>query len=368
MANSSYTVQNLVDSASSLGDVAPTLATGGFSNQPALDICNDVISAMLLGGPDGQPFNWKWNRFQCPTFFTISNQQDYFIPGLVNLAWIEDCWCANINQTSIPKQKYEVEVKKDLPVSSDQTGYPTKICWIPNSQLQSGTWGAAPLGPTTAFPQGQINVSGANATGQQNPGPNVIYTNPLGTLSQPINASTCITDPNGNLWVVTSYGTCGATQPSWPTNPAFPTPQSPSTVATTVSDGGVIWTAINPSGQGFRFDPIPPQTGVVWQLQVVGQLRVPYFTTLGQTLEPVPDDFYTYFKQGFYAQCYRRNPDPKIRARFPDEWKIWLASLDKAVKQGDREQNDFGFVPGTSIMQNDWNYNPVSPAAPYGPY
>lgn len=366
MPNSNTTLQQIVDDASSLGDVSPALATGGFSDAPAISIANDVMQAMINGGPAGQPYNWKWNRFNVKPFATISYQQDYFVPGVINIGWLESCWAVNINQTSIPKQKQQLEVKKDLEVTYDQTGYPGKICWIPNSLLQTGTWGAVPLGPTAGNPSGDVGSIGANPSGIQNPGPGVIYTNPIGIANQPINATTCITDPNGNLWALTTYGTCGNTQPTWPTTPVYPTLQNPNQVATTVTDGTCVWTAINPSGQGFRLNPIPPQTGVVWLIQPVAQMRAPRFSALGQTLEPIPDDFVTHFKQGFFAECYRRNPDQKIRAKYQLERQLFLEALDKAVRQSDREMDDVGFYPGTSIMDTGVNMNPINPAYPFG--
>lgn len=353
MPNSSIRLQEVVEDASSLGDVSPALATGGLSDAPARSIGNDVMAQIINGGPGAQPYNWKWNRFNVTPFCTISYQQDYFIPGLIKLGWMESCWASNINQTSIPKQKQQVEVHKDLEVTYDQTGYPGKICWIPNSLVQTGSWGATPLGPTSNNLSGDSSGIGGNASGLQNPGPGVIYTNPLGAVNQPINATTGIKDPNGNLWVLTTYGVCGNDQPSWPTTLVFPTAQNPATVATTVTDGTCVWTAINPSGQGFRLNPIPPQTGVVWQLQPVAQYKAPRFKSLGQTLEPIPDDFEWAFKQGFFAECYRRNPDPKIRSKYTMERQLWLEALDKAVRQADREMDDFGFYPSSSIMDTD---------------
>jgi hypothetical protein len=364
--NSTLTLQSIVDDALSCGDLAPALATGGWSDQPSLSIANDVLDAMLLGGPDGQPLNWKWNRFNVPSFPTISFQQDYFIPGLVTLGWLEHCWAVDINSTALPKNKRQIEVKRDLDVTDLQTGYPNKICWIQADLVSAGTWGAVPLGPTT----GNLNgggQAGLGLSGLQNPGPNVIYTNPIGvtTNAQPVNATTNIKDPNGNLWALTQYGTCGATQPTWPTTIVYPTQQQPTLTATTVTDGTVVWTAINPDGQALRLSPLPPQTGIVWVVQPVGQLRPVMFKSLGQLLNPIPDDYSKYFKMGFFAQCFRRSPDAKVRAKFKDEWALFLRDLDMSVKQGQREPDDYGFYPGTSVMDNSLAYSPINPAQPY---
>ena len=114
MGNSNVKVQQVVDDAKSFGELAPSLATGGFSDSPGLSIANDVLQNMLSGGPDGQPFNWKWNRMLDPTFFLNSWQQDYFIPNLVTLGWLESCIATNFSVTSSPKPIRPVEVKRDL--------------------------------------------------------------------------------------------------------------------------------------------------------------------------------------------------------------------------------------------------------------
>ncbi len=366
--NSTVKLQDVIDDALTFGDIAPALATGGFSQKPAISIANSIMQELINGGPMGQPFNWKWNRYNLPTFTTISLQQDYFIPNLVNLGWLESAWAVNLNQTSIPKQKSALEVHKDLLVMNNQMTYPGKICWIPNSMCLTGAWGQAPQGPTTGNPSGETTVSGPGQTGQQNPGPGVVYTNPVGTLLTPTNASTAITDPYGGLWCLTTFGVCGDTEPVWPTNPTFPTPRNPNILPTTVVDGTCVWTAINPNGQGIRLLPLPPQTGVVWEIQAVGQLKAPRFRNTQDYINPIPDDFEWAFKEGFFAECFRRNPDPKVRARYIQERQWWLEKLDKAVRQADREMDDFGFYPASLVMDTGYGINPITPAMPFGPW
>jgi hypothetical protein len=350
---STVSIQDCVDNAFRNGDTAPALATGGSSDQPALQIANTVLSEMINGGPNGQPYNWKWNRFLIPPFPTNSWQQDYFIPGLVGLAWLENSYCNEFNISSQPKPKMPMECRKDLSVTYIQYGWPAKLCWIPNSIAQTGTWGATEL---------------ATATGQNNPGPNVVITNPIGQTQAPLNPITQVTDSFGNLWAVTTYGTCGATNPFLVNaNPVFPTLQNPTTTATIITDGSVVWTAINPAGQGMRLAPIPPQQGQVWQINPVGQARFQRFTSLTQTINPIPDDYSQYFLDGFICQCYRRHPDAKVRAKFPEEYKLWLTALDQAVKQADRELDDYGFYT-SSIMGGGGNVGYLGPAWPYQGY
>lgn len=367
--NSTIRLQAVVDDASTLGDVAPSLATGGLSQQPALSIANDVMQALINGGPNGRPYNWKFNRYNLPVFYTNSLQQDYFIPGLVNIGWLESAWAVNINQTSVPKQKLPLEIDKDVLVTYQQGTYQAKISWLPNNMLTVGTWGQVPLGPTSGNSTGDTTDAGPGLTGQQNPGPNVIYTNPVGSLVTPYNATTAIKDPNGNLWCLTTFGICGSTQPAWPSNPTYPTIRNPNIQPTTVTDGSCVWTAINPFGQGIRLSPIPPQSGVVWAIQVVGQMVAPRFFNTQQNLNPLPDTMEWAFKQGFFTECYRRSPDPKVRAKYPQERQLWLEALDNAVRQYDREPDDFGFYPSDpKVMDTGYGFNPISPALPFGPW
>lgn len=421
MGNSSYTIQNLVDIARTRGDIAPALPTGGSYETVALSATNDTMTAMLAGSAKGSPFNFKFNRILIPPFFVNSYQQDY-ASSVVNLGWLESCNAYNTSSTQYPKPERYLEVRRDVMLVSYQTGRGAKIAWMQNDTLTYGTWG-----------QTQV----ASLTGLANPGPGILYTNPLGMASMPANPVTQVEDVAGNFWLLTTYGTCGTFNPFAPVSsavsilsgtvtvtapnglqpgavvigsgfatltglndlpltvltanatsftaattlgngsdtvgtfaisPVYPTFPKPSIVATTVTDGSVVWTAINPKGQGFRINPMPTQTGPVWEVTPIGQARIAQFTRMQQFLEPIPDDYFTYFKDGFLAQCYRYHPDPKIRQKFESEYNIWMTALNRAVSQGSREEDDFGFVPGSNVMDTGWAFNPVNPAMPYGPW
>jgi len=351
--NSSYTLQNLCDIARSLGDLAPTLPVGGSYEIVATSAVNDAMTAMLAGSSHGSPFNFKFNRINITPFFINSWQQDY-AANYLTLGWLESCGAYNTSSTQVPKPYAVIEVKRDILLTSPNgvSSRWAKIETLSNETLTYGVWGQSTID---------------SMSGLVNPGPGVVYTNPLGQIAMPSNPITQVVDAFGNFWMLTQYGTCGNVNPFLTNlNPVFPTVASPSTVATTVTDGSVIWTAVNPDAQGFRINPMPSQTGPVWQIAPIGQKKPVKFSSLGQYLEPIPDDWFTYLQNGFFCQCYRRSPDPKVRAKFEDEYKIWMASLDAAVRQGSREQDDFGFVPSYNVMETSWGWNPVSPSNPYG--
>jgi hypothetical protein len=301
-----------------------------------------------------QAFNWKWNRFKLPLFYTNSWQQDYAL-NVVNLGWLEHGYMVDINNTAIPKPIWPVETVKDLEYTSWQYGIPGQASWLPNDQLIYGTWGGKQTG---------------DATLGNNPGPNTVITTPLGVAAQQANPILQVQDTFSNLWVVTTYGTTGATNPFLSNqNPVFPTSANPTQAATTVTDGTVVWTAINPKGMGIRCNPLPPQTGIVYQFNLIGQYRAfafsnGPFTSLAQTIEPVPDDFSKYFRDGMVAMTYAHSSDKGIRAKFQDQFMIWKNSLLAAKEQGDRERDNAGFYPSMGLLQQPYQVYP-GPAYPF---
>lgn len=270
---------------------------------------------MIRGGPDGQRMNWKWNRLNVipnplgviaplgpnATFLTNAYQQDYAVPGCINVDWLEEACYVNINQLSQPKQVLWADPKRNLSeeyLPGASIGW--KICFLNNNLLRYGSWGQS-----TIF----------QVAGMANPGPNVVYVNPLTQGVAVNNPCTQIVDGNGNFWALTTYGTCGSTIPTFPSNPSFPTLSSPATTATTVADGSCVWTALNPNGFGFRLHCPPAGNAVVWAFRCVVQMIPPIYTSLGQTLGVLPDDMVPWFRTGFFAKCMEHSPDAKVRVK-----------------------------------------------------
>ena len=213
--------------------------------------------------------------------------------------------------------------------------------WLLNSQLYYGTWGAGNFDGTLG----------------NNPGPGVTYTNPIGAASQPNNPITQIVDPSGNFLVVTTYGTTGGSPPD---------AGGGATPGSTVSDGSVIWTVVDPDGQGIRISPVPSQSGATWQFALVGQAKPVRFASLSQTLAPLPDSFEPTFRQGCTAQAYRYSSVSDVRKKFDVEWPLWIKSLVLSREKSDKERDAQRFVPGRSIIgsggpRNSW----IGPAYPW---
>jgi hypothetical protein len=162
-------------------------------------------------------------------------------------------------------------------------------------------------------------------------------------LSQPDNPITQIVDANGNFLLLTTYGTEGTTAPLAARN-AVP--------GTTVSGTGATtqWTVLDPNGWGFRFTPVPSQTGTEWQFNVTAQMKPVRFYSLSQTLAPLPDEFESHFREGFIAQLYKRSPEKAVYAKFKDMYAVWKESLNSMRVKEDRELEENKFIPSRTVF------------------
>jgi hypothetical protein len=341
---STVTLQSVWDSIIGLVDIKAVLTLGGYGNNLLQTVATDVMEAICAC-----TFPWKWNEFNLPLFYGNSWQQDYALvlpngQSVTNLAWLTDGVAIQINNSSTPKPWSWVEVGRRqgrstaTVLSNSFFAFPQfTASFLPNNLLYYGTWGAA-----------QIN----NATWGNNPQPNQVITNPLGNgNSQPSNPITQIQDANGNLLVVTTYGTTGSTAPVL---------SAGSAAGTTVTDGSVVWTVVDPYGQGIRVKPIPSQTGVVWQFNLVGQMKPQRFTGTNaalstQYLAPLTDEYENMFRNGVIAQLWKYSAEAKVRQRFDDDWNRWTKSveslsLQSSKQKADRERDEDRFIPENSVM------------------
>lgn len=310
---STLNAQLLIDYARTFPWTRPTLGLAGYSTQPAVSFLDEVVKKIL-----SKTNPWKWNADKFPVIETQPYQQDY--PTSIsqnNLGWLQAAVIADINNTANPIPILPINtVDKLLPTMI--TGRPQKVAWVTNSIAQTAIWGRGRPG---------------------DPGPNVPYTNPLvlnggGPGRNPL---TAITDPNGNVLVVTGYGVTGSTPPSASSN---------APAGTTVIDGTVTWTVQDPNGVALRVDALATFQSVVWELRVLFQKKPPNITTLQQTIAPIPDDLNYLVKQGFLAFCTKQTN----RADFPAEYAQWLADIEEAMGSSDREYQEFGFYPAQPIQ------------------
>lgn len=310
---STLTPQGLVNYVRAFDFAIPTVGLAGYSAQPTLSFCNDIMQKLLA---ENNP--WKFNSYVAPVFYSQPYQQDY--PTTISssvLSWLESGTFTDINNPAGTPQFFAKPplqcVARLLP--SYSLGIPSQVCWILNRNAVTASW----------------------------PGANTVFQNPLisaggGPGHNPI---TTITDANGNILIVTTYGTTGATAPVLPAN---------SVQGTTVMDGTVVWTVVDPLSVAFRLNRMASFNSNVWQFNITYQKKPPLITSLTQTFDPIPDEYQYLIKQGFLAYCYKK-VDKKT---FANEYSQWLEDVQAALIESDRETQTFGIYPAEPLQSPGW--------------
>lgn len=312
-AASSISTQTLIDYVRTFDWTAPTVGLAGYDDEPSLSFSNDIMQKIIA---KNNP--WKWNSYQVPVFYSQPYQQDYPTSISANtMGWLESANFTDVNNPAgtpyfFAKPPLQT-VARLLPTFV--LGIPTEICWVMNRNAQTGTW----------------------------PGNSITYLPPLVTQGggPGNNYLTAITDPNGNIQVVTQYGTTQASgTPSWPAANAA--------AGTVTNDGTVQWTVQDPNGIAFRVNALATYGSNVWQFNLTYQQRAPLITTLTQTFAPIPDDLGYLLRQGFLTFCYKKAD----RKTFQIEYAQWLADIQQALEQTDRETQSFGIYPADPVQRN----------------
>lgn len=327
MGNSTISLQQVIDWAKGKGKPVPTDQPSGYGVSLAIKLANDTMGDLVA-----ERFNPKWNRVSAMPFYTNSFQQDYPQIGLTNIGWLEDCDRVDINNTQFPKPLRNITVRRQLSRVSLSSAPVEQICWDYNSQLSYGTW----------------------------PGAGVTF-NPLVATLVKQNPIMSMIDANGNLLIVTTFGTTGGSAPVLPAN---------SVEGTTVTDGSVVWTVVSPNSQGFRVYPLPGASGPVWQMTPYYQVKLQPLINLQSLINPVPDEYARLFQVGYEAYCLQSSPNPQDKADGLKAHQAWIQAMIDAKKQGNREIDAYGLVPATSPVEQVYGWpfglrNPQDPSQPY---
>jgi len=326
MGNSSIQLTQVVNTLAAKGIPDPRNNASGYGDGMAFDLATQVMADIVT-----ERFNWKWNRADATPFLTNSWQQDY--PQLAQpngtIGWGEDCDLIDILNTTLPKPLKNVTWRRGLSRTSWLTGWwPNNICWMYNKDLYIGEW----------------------------PGAGVTYY-PLNTSPQPQNPIMSMTDVNGNILIVTTFGTTGAVAPELPANSAE---------GQTVTDGTVVWTCVSGTSQGFRLDKLPPATGPTLLVKPYYQIEPVTFTAWNQTLDPMPNSFSRHFYRGMESEFLIASPNPGDLKRGQIAKVAWFEAMQAAMKQGDREPNIYGLVPAVPVVERRWyQWRPYTADDPY---
>jgi hypothetical protein len=327
----------------------PILPAGGYNYEPALTFANDVLQKILFQG-----MNWRWNESYVPLFLTNCLQQDY-PTNITDIGWLTSGILVDINNSSnannlAPKPIRGLEVNRSMNVTPF-ANFPTQACFIINNMAMYGTWSA-----------------------------NTSYPSPYGVAAAPATPFGSFVDANSNIWVIDSstmqltinspgypnnnstppvpvfnpYGVTGDTKPVMPPNTPY---------GTTMLDGTVTWTCINPNAYSIRFNPLPGMGGLTWLCQIVYQRKAPKFNSLQNTISPIPDDYAFLFRQGFLAKCLQAAGSKNAQAAYQQ----WEEQIDQSLRASTRELDAYGLIPDNSMSENSGSMTcfPAGPSSPF---
>ena len=314
MANSTISLATALDTICAKNVPDPREGPSGYGDNLALDLATQVMADLIA-----ERFNWKWNSANAAPVYTNSWQQDYPQPAQASglIGWGESCDIVDINSTAMPKPLWPLTWRKQISRTSVSRWRPGEICWMYNSDLTLGTW----------------------------PGAHQTYSPLVTTTPQPANPIMNFQDANGNILIVTGFGTTGTTAPKAASGAAE---------GTTVTDGTVTWTVVSGSSQGFRINTLPSATGPTWQLLPVVQIEPPIFTTMNQLLNPIPNSYSRVFYRGLESECLIASPNPGDQSKGQQAKVAWLNALIAGIKQGNRESDTFRLIPERGVVDDRW--------------
>ena len=343
--STTITIQQIVTSARAYPELIPVLGASGFTQEPALTICNDLSQRIL-----SEPFNWKWNRAYVPSILTVALQQDY-LTNISDIGWLEQGWRIDINNSTnngnlAPKPIFTMESVRDLGQTSYQAS-PFQLSFIPNSLAFLGQWQAnTPI--LCGYGVAQIPIQPIQQFKDQNGNLLYIDSTVLGlNINSPGFNGTPITLPTPN-----PYGVTGNTKP-------FAAPNAPA--GTQVTDGTVTWTVADPNGYAIRLTALPSFSGLAWLIVPVYQKKPVKFTSLQNLINPIPDEYAYLFRRGFIAMCKEHAGAKDAR----DAYAKWEEDLVVAVRGADREREEATMFPSEGLTGGPRLGFPLGPANPF---
>lgn len=322
MSQSTITVQSVVNYASQHTELMPLIGVGGYTNEPALSIANDVLAELLA-----QPFPWKFNRKVAPVLVTQQWKQDYKFAGASAFTINGGAAIALASANGITESGTTATVNTIEPhnfnvgdtvylTGCTVSGYNSVFTQTPSGSSWSGGYTILTTPTTTSFTitaTGGLGTSGA-------PG-----ITDLGWLEYATMINMNDTSASPYVWYLTAVRTLE------PANRQF----QPDRVSVFSDDGAGTVTI------RLRYLPGPQPMGIT----LAYQQRPTLITSLSSTWSPFPDEYAYVYRQMFLAHAYRFANS----GRADTEYQKAMANVAKALGTNDREQSEEYIQPEGSL-------------------
>jgi hypothetical protein len=343
MANCTRTLQQEVNFASTHADLLPLAGVGGYTDEPALSLCNDALSDLI-----SDPNDWKFNRVEMPILFTCPNKLDQLFAGacIFTLSysnsgaisgWQSQGWGIAINGISVSGGVVTVTTLENhrIPVGAQ--------VYMTGNVMTTGT---------TANYNSTFTDNGSNSQWSVFWTVTAITAN---TIQFAASAGQNNSDAGGAPGITNfGYATSAAFQEL--NNTSSPPNVQPCTVyrelpyVSRVSnpDRASVIADLGTGVLKIRYGFVPGST--VWGLKLVYQAKAPMKVALTDTWAPFPDNFACVYRQALLWRMYRYLNDSKADAEY-QKLKMEIAKVQSA---DDAETTDVHLIPEESLMNSDF--------------
>lgn len=331
MSNSTITLQQVINLAATHADLMPLSGVGGYQDEPALSLCNDALSELLIF-----PYDWKFNRVEMPMLVTCPNRQDYQFGGATAFT---------LGSTS---SGVGIGLASNNAITESGTT-------VTVNTLEPHRFAVS----DTVYMAGN-NLSAYNSTFTDS-GTQTSWSGGWTITAVPSTTSFQFTHTSSGL---ANSGAPGITDFGWLTSASMVelnNTSSPQNVRqlNTVKELPVWGRVANPeqvcvlkdNGDGtikVRFYAVPGTT--IWGVNLVYQAKSPLKTALTNNWAPFPDEYSFVFRQALLYRMYRYLSSP----RADSEYQKLQQEIQRSLAGADREMTDVHVVPSEPLIDFDW--------------
>ena len=333
------TLQTVVNFASTHADLLPLTGVGGFTNEPALSICNDAISD-LIGGPN----DWKFNRKVMPMFVTCPQKQDYKFAGAVAFSTSSTAqgWAIDLSSNNAITVTAGVVTVRTIEAHRFAIGDTIYMQGVVMSTGTAANYNSVftDNGSATAWTVGWV-ITGVGAT-------SFTFAATAGQNNADVGGAPGITD----------FGWCSSGSMAQLINSSSPQFTQEVTAYRELPVTSMVANPINVSVLAddqagtltIRLYKCPGST--TWAVNLVYQAAAPVKTALSQTWAPFPDSYSAIYRQAVIARMYRYLNSPRAEV----EYQKLQQEIAKMQGGDDAEESSVSLKPEEPLMSldNSW--------------
>jgi hypothetical protein len=344
MSNCNKTLQQTVNFASTHADLLPLAGVGGYTDEPALTLCNDVLSDLI-----SDPSDWVFNRVEMQPVFTCSGKQDYLFAGA-------SAFVLGVTPTPsaviAPSMGWAIDLASNSAITVSGG-----VVTVNTLEVHRFTAGSTVYMTGNGNTNYNSNFTDNGTVSQWNGGWTITsipsptsftFTATAGQNSGDITGAPGITD----FGYATSASLQELNNNSSPPNiyPATVYRELPYTSRVAQPEKVAVMADLGTGVLKIRFAWIPSWT--VFSALIVYQAKAPTKVALTDSWSPFPDNFSVVYQQGLIYRMYRYLGD----ARADNEYKKLQAEIAKVQEADSASPSDTGMRPD-SLMDGGTYYD-----------